>query len=532
MKQLGTEQQLKFVRTLAENGYHRTHIEVVEGEPLAGQTPGKVWPLATFLHMSDLHVCDAQSPARVEFLDRYADPDYPSRALIDYVGTYRPQEFLTVQVVEAMVQSLNEIEFGPLFGGPVDGVLVTGDVIDNGQANELSWYKALMDGGAVSSASGSSEQVEAAHSVVEGFDPQHYYQPDNIAGNRTNELFGMVARPGLAAAAQEPFVATGLKHSWFAIHGNHDAMLQGTLIPDETLEALAVGNQKLTGVREGIDVEQIFEKFLKEIGPASYPGIELVTTTEVTADPSRGFIDMGDWVKAHTDCKHDHGLAARSKHAYWSKDFGQVRVIALDTVNAYGGWQGCIDRDQLAWMTDLLDDSGDRYVVLTSHHPLIDLVNGYAPEGEPAPALKDEVAELLGGYRNVIAWVSGHVHDHNIGFQTSTQGDFGFWQIRTSSHMDWPQQSRVIEIGRADDGRIVIGTQVANHAGTWLTRMAEVGETTDEQLNQPLHLAGISRILAANDWQRFDGSNSLESLEGQPSDRNAWLWLNDPLATR
>ena len=30
--------------------------------------------LLTVAHLSDLHVCDSQSPARVEFLDRWADP--------------------------------------------------------------------------------------------------------------------------------------------------------------------------------------------------------------------------------------------------------------------------------------------------------------------------------------------------------------------------------------------------------------------------------------------------------------------------
>ncbi|MEN9752718.1 MAG: hypothetical protein RL670_409, partial [Actinomycetota bacterium] len=286
MQHLSTERAFEFKRSLASNGFTRTHLEVVDGEPLAGQAPGKVLPLATFLHMSDLHVCDAQSPARVEFLDRYADPDYPSRAQIEYVGTYRPQEFLTVQVVEAMVQSLNEIEFGPLFAGPIDGVLITGDVIDNGQANELTWYQNLLHGGEVSSASGSREKVEAAHSTEPGFDPQHYYQPDNVPGNRTNELFGMVARPGLADAAQRPFVAIGLKHKWFAIHGNHDAMLQGTVLADDYLKQLATGSKKYTGLVEGVPPERLFENFT-ETGPAGYPSPEILTTTEVTPDANR-----------------------------------------------------------------------------------------------------------------------------------------------------------------------------------------------------------------------------------------------------
>lgn len=529
MNNLGSEQRLNFIRTLSDSGFHRTHIEIGNGEKLEGNAPNRVWPIATFLHMSDLHVCDAQSPARVEFIDRYADPDYPNREQIDYVGTYRPQEFLTAQVVEAMVQSLNDIEFGPEFGGKVDAVLVTGDVIDNGQSNELSWYKQLMDGGQVSTSSGSKDLVEAAHSVRDGFDSQHYYQPDNTTGNRTNQLFGMVARTGLADAAQQPFIATGLRHQWLAIHGNHDAMLQGTVLPDATLEALVIGNQKLTGIRDGVSVEQVLSKF-GEVGPANYPEADLLTTTEVTPDPRRTFVKMSDWIDSHNDCGHDHGLTVHSSTAYWTRDFDRVRIIALDTVNRNGGWQGCIDRQQLAWMVDLLSTATDKYVVLTSHHPLQDLVNDYCPEGAQVPAVKAEVAEILSDFPNVIAWVSGHVHDHHISFQPSSKGGFGFWQIRTSSHMDWPQQSRVVEIGQTGEGRLVIATQVINHSGALLTSLAQVGETTEAQLTDPLHLAGISRILAANDWQRFDGSNSLEVLEGQPDDRNAWLWLEDPLA--
>jgi hypothetical protein len=71
---------------------------------------------------------------------------------------------------------------------------------------------------------------------------------------------------------------------------------------------------------------------------------------------------------------------------------------------------------------------------------------------------------------------------------------------------------------------------VFDHAGAAVLTLAEAGETTDEQLTDVLHLAGISRIIAANDWQRFEGGNSLEVLEGTPADRNAWLWLADPLA--
>jgi metallophosphoesterase (TIGR03767 family) len=523
------ETRFEFHRTVAGNGFTRTSLKQVAADEMAGDAPEAPVSLATFIHLSDLHVCDAQSPARVEFMDRYADPDYPTRAEIDYVGTYRPQEFLTLQVVEAMVQAANEIEQGPLLGGKIDAVLITGDVIDNGQANELSWYKQLMDGEPVSSASGDPDIVEAAHGSHPNFTDEHYYKPDSPAGNRVEELWGIGPVPGLAAAAQDGFVAQGLRHKWLAIHGNHDALLQGTVRPDEVLNELAIGDRKLAGIAAGADIQKVFEPF-QEVGPADYPSAELLTTVEVTADPSRRFVAMDDWIDVHVNCGHDHGLSADSAVAYWVRDFGQVRVIALDTVNEWGGWQGCLDTRQFEWLKSQLEVSADKYVVLTSHHPLQDLFNGYAPEGEEQPKLKDEVASLLANYPNIIAWVSGHVHDHNISFAKSDAGDWGFWQIRTASHMDWPQQSRIIEIARTSDGRIAIGTKVFDHAGTPILDLAALAYQSRESIDDPIRMAGISRILAANDWQRFEGSNSLEVLEGAPTDRNAWLWLVDPLA--
>ena len=528
MQHLSTAKSLKFQRSLAENGHTRTSLEAAAGEPVLGEAPVAAVPLASFIHLSDLHVCDAKSPARVEFLDRYADPDYASRAIFDYVGTYRPQEFLTLQVVEAMVQAANAIQAGPLLGGKIDGVLLTGDVIDNGQLNELEWYKALLDGGQVSSASGDSTQVEAAHGSHPNFTDPHHYKPDAPNSDRAGQLWGMQQVPGMAQAAQEPFEATGFTHDWFAIHGNHDALLQGTVRPDQTLNDLVTGDRKLAGLVEGADLEEVFAPF-QEVGPADYPDGSLLTTVEVTADEGRRFVQMSDWIDIHQGCGHDHGLTAEASVAYWVRDFGKVRVIALDTVNEWGGWQGCLDRVQFGWLQTLLQASTDRYVILTSHHPMQDLFNGHKPEGVAAPALTDEVADLLGQYPNIIGWVSGHVHDHNISFAKSTHGNWGFWQIRTGSHMDWPQQARVIEIAKSDDGRIAIGTQVFNHLGDNLLSLPELANTTETQLQQPLYLAGVSRILAANDWQRFEGSNSLEVLEGKPEDRNAWLWLQDPL---
>jgi metallophosphoesterase (TIGR03767 family) len=527
---LSHEVKIGFKRAINADGFARTKLVALEGEQPIGTAPKEYESLATFIHLSDLHVCDSQSPARLEFLDRYADPDYETRKDVDYVGTYRAQEFLSLQVVEAMVQSANRVTHGPLANGKVDAVFLTGDVIDNGQHNELTWYKQLMEGGSVSSASGSPSKVEGVQANDSTWDDEHFYQPNAEATQRVLAKFGLPKVDGLAEIAQSEFVATGLKHPWLAIHGNHDALLQGVAAPNEELNALATGGAKLSDLAEGTDLMQVFAEF-SEVGPAVYPPLSTMETKPITADERRRLVEIEDWVNIHTTCSHDHGLTkSLPKRAHFYRDFGQVRLIALDTVNHFGGWQGCIHREQFEWFKQLLDDSAGKYVMLTSHHPLQDLFNGYVPEGVEAPALTEEVQALLLSHPNVVLWVAGHVHDHSISSVKHENGDVAFWQIRTTSHIDWPQQGRTVEILRTDDGHLVIGTVVLDHAGPVLADNHAVADLVhDGRLESPVALAGLSRYLAANDWQRFDGSQRLEVLEGQPEDRNAWLWIKDPI---
>ncbi|NCV94764.1 MAG: TIGR03767 family metallophosphoesterase, partial [Burkholderiaceae bacterium] len=90
--------------------------------------------LLNIVHISDTHICDAQSPARVECLDRFADPHHPLSASIGkLVGTYRAQEMLTTQVLESMIQAINQLDFAPITKQRIDTVLITGDLTDNAQ---------------------------------------------------------------------------------------------------------------------------------------------------------------------------------------------------------------------------------------------------------------------------------------------------------------------------------------------------------------------------------------------------------------
>jgi metallophosphoesterase (TIGR03767 family) len=505
-------------------------LEVVAAEQMLGRGPTVSVVVATFIHMSDLHICDAASPVRLEFLDRIADPDNPLSTLAPYIGTYRAQEFLTTQVLEAMVDASNQIKVGPLTGAGVDAVLITGDITDNAQQNELNWYKQILDGGIVDPSSGQVGNCDASHASQPSAYDIHYYHPDGpppgFPADRPHQLYGFPHFTGVVEGARAPFIAAGLKHPWFAIHGNHDALLQGTAAPTAELHNLIIGGEKLSALKDLSNLPELFAGF-GGIGPAIYPGANQLVTRQVVADSRRGLISIPDWVATHSNCKHDHGLDSASPNtAYWYRDINQqVRVIALDTVNRFGGWQGCVHREQFDWLHDLLLASVDRYVIITSHHPLQCLINGYVPAGEVAPALASEIIQLLQNFPNIILWLAGHVHDHRITEIKNQDGSVAFWEIRTGSHIDWPQQSRTIEIVKTGEHKIAIGTVIFNHSGP-------INFTgTGDQSSNPIALAGLSRLLAANDWQRREGTPyALEQLAGDRADRNTWLWANDPFA--
>ena len=66
-------------------------------------------------------------------------------------------------------------------------------------------------------------------------------------------------------------------------------------------------------------------------------------------------------------------------------------------------------------------------------------------------------------HRSVIAFVAGHSHRNRI-TPYRAHGGGGFWEIVTSSHTDWPEQSRVIDLYDNRDGTLSITTHVIEHA--------------------------------------------------------------------
>src|SRR5688500_8219369 len=89
---------------------------------------GRRTALTSFVQFSDMHICDAQSPLRFEYL-------HP----IMGSGAHRPQETLTAQGSTSLVKRVNAVKRGPLTGRPFDFLMTTGDNTDNHEQIELDW---------------------------------------------------------------------------------------------------------------------------------------------------------------------------------------------------------------------------------------------------------------------------------------------------------------------------------------------------------------------------------------------------------
>ena len=463
---------------------------------------------------------DHQSPGRAELVDRFSDPDSPLRATVGVIGTYRAQELFTFQVAETMVQAVRRTTAAPMSAAPVDFAVVTGDATDNCQRNELRSYIDLLDGAAIVPDSGDLRKYEGV--AGPGVEDERYWHPDVGPADLPKTRYGFPDVPGVLTAARRPFRATGLGLPWYAAHGNHDNMLQGTVPPDGWLAQFPVGSVKLVTPPDDLDAADLFNRFNQAEGDAL---LELGRGRQisVTPDPGRATVTRSDHIREHfrsTGMPRGHGYSERNLAqgtAYYAFDHGVIRCVVLDTVNHHGGWQGSIDATQLSWLEAELSASSARPVVLFSHHPLETLSNGTRPPGADRRVLADELRKVLLAHLCVVAWLNGHTHVHSVTAITDESGA-GFWQVTTASHIDWPQQARIVEFLSTSVGLAIACTVIDSAAAARYQGGTE-----------PAGLAALARELAVNDWQVRDlitpdgGAGA-----GTAADRNVVLTIDWP----
>jgi hypothetical protein len=200
-----------------------------------------------------------------------------------------------------------------------------------------------------------------------------------------------------------------------------------------------------------------------------------------------------------------------------------VRGIVLDTVNPNGGSEGSIDAAQHAWLERELTAGSsrhrgrrDRLFVVFSHHTIGSMDNTV---GEPGRVDGAGVRDLLLRFPNVVLWVNGHTHRNTVTPHRAPGGG-GFWEVNTAAHIDWPQQSRVLELVDNSDGTLSIFATVLDMAAP----AAHGG-----RLDSPTALAALARELAGNDWQsRARPTPGVDGRRGAVTDRNVELLVPSP----
>jgi len=473
-----------------------------------------------FAHLSDIHVIDAQSPARMDAIQSIS----PTL----FTDACRPQDTLTVHVLASMVDAVAASQTSSVTGAPLASALSTGDSADNLSHLETRWYIDILDGQQVTPNSGASGVYEGPQVWSEA---TYAYHPENPAGDVYGER-GYPTVPGMLAAAVTSAVQSqGLPVPWYAVYGNHDATFMGTFRADPTLFAWAVGDRKaatgealavnwLQGYASDISAAQMAANAIRQqLG--LLPGIK-----SVTPDPARKLLERTDFMQAHLDSPAvpgpvGHGWTPENVatgQTWWSADLTPyLRVFGLDTCNMASGADGAVPEEQFAWLEGQLAqcEAEGRLAMVCSHHNSFTLENDAKPVwgGQRLVHAEEFVAMLL-RYPACIAWLNGHTHVNTITAHARETGSGGFWEITTASCVDFPQQQQLIDLVDNRDGTLSFFVTALDHAAppTW----------TPGDLSQT-GLASLSRELAANSWL-----SDPPRLAGSPLDRNVELLMPAP----
>ena len=418
-------------------------LERGPGEPMVARTelaPASrpVGTLATLAFVTDLHVRDAESPARASLLDRLGPP---------FSSTFRPQEALSGQVLAGAVRAIDAAK--------PTAVIEGGDLIDNDQADELD--QALRSCTAVACARTPARPATRARS-----------RPPTPTPPSTAPR-GRAAVPRPAGAGDGAVLLPGLRAPWYPVPGNHDLLVEGEVPPTPALQRLATGDRRLVEV----DRSRLRSAdALRADPPRPWPrccatGALPGRSVPVAPDPDRRLLSPGE-------------LVARLRGASAAPKGGGAGAWTTRSTPARGARHRA-RRDRARPRRLRAQPRPARLAgaaAARGRQPLGG--GGSARAARPAASGRAALA-LLDRDRHVVAALSGDTHKNRIAPRRTAAG--GYWLISTGSLADWPMQARMLRLVRTADGGVALQTWMLDTAGG------------------PASLPGVARQLAFLDAQ-------------------------------
>ena len=414
-----------------------------------------------FFTISDVHICDKESPARNIYYGAY----YPKivNAAGQPVGDssrYSGIILYTTHVLDAAVQTINTLHKVT----PFDFGIGLGDACDNTQLNELRWYIDVIDGKWITPSSG-------AHLGADTID------------------------------YQKPYWAAGLDKSihWYQVMGNHDQFFIGSckvndkirtalvgknvlnigLLPNATTPGAADWNTAInsTGYYMGV-MNGETEDGLIDNTELMYGGPEqsFHPAPQVAADPKRRSLTAGQWMAQFfntTSKPVGHGFTQANVntgfacYSFRPKPGVPVKIIVLDDTDKTGSAFGALDSKRYNWLVNQLEagQAADELMIVCAHIPINPYQRApgttyfpetWAPYSEISP---DQLLETLFSYSNFVLWIAGHIHRNTITPQPNPnypEAGYGFWEIESPSLRDFPQQLRRFQFGVNSEGNLSI----------------------------------------------------------------------------
>ena len=389
-------------------------LERGPGEPLRDRTdlggggrPGAV--LATFAQLTDTHVRDEESPARVPFLDRMGGA---------FSSTFRPQEALSTQVLAAAVRAVNRAR--------PDAVLVTGDIVDSAAEDELDQALEVLDGGRVDPDTGAPRlrrraAGERPRPVLLPPGPRRAALPGPAAGRRA---------PVHLAGPRRPVATRRSATTTCSCRARCRPRAGSTRWP--RARAWSWGSTRRSCRAAPVDSAAAVDRLLAEGAPGRAlrgarrpaPAVAAARGAARAADrPARGAGRAARRGGAPDARLHRRpragGAGDRARH-------GEPRPAAR---------AACCGPRSSRWLREELRRAAGRAIVVATHNPL-DGTDG----GAAALAALDATP-------GVVAVVSGNGHRNRIRPHRTAGG--GYWLIATSSLADFPQQARMFRLRRA-----------------------------------------------------------------------------------